>query len=96
MGGRTARRQQPKPHRPMVPPLSDEYITERIEVVAFLMCRGQMVLRFVRERGRVRFAFPGRILCEELQSEFMIGEGLVTARNYADNLNWARSALHQV
>lgn len=97
----TPRRTQPGPHRPpdsapAPPPLVDEFQTDRIDIVAFLMCRGQMVLRYARVQGRVQFFFSGRQACGELQTEYMIAEGVVVARTFAVNMDWARAALHQV
>jgi len=98
--GQIRRRQQPVPpdFRRLPPPLGDELVTDQIELVAYLMCMGLMVLRYARDPqlNKVFFAFPGRVACLAHQQEFMLGEGLVLARMFAANLDWARTAIHSV
>ena len=90
-----------QPRQPNTVVVSDnDYICDKLELVAFLLTHGLQVKTFRRNQGRVRFYFDGSAggleQCKTLRDEFMLGPALVCARDYANHLNWARSALHQV
>lgn len=67
------------------PTADSTYKTSELQLAAFLLARGKLILKLERAGRRVFFVFQDiEGHCKEQEQEYWTGRGLVSARAYAD------------